>query len=120
MIERNPERGEGLEEPDHFCFQVMSKRLQASGQKVQLPTMLFLASLCQTPGDAVMWAYTLCDIAERLNVEFVGLHELTQMFPDGFPTDTARLACWDAQKDSNAPIGNAMDDMTSWRLRNDG
>lgn len=83
-----------------FCYKVLTKRLEAveSANEVSFPVKTLCgAVLSNTPGLAVMWAYTLHYIrvaeGKKVNMEV-----LTNWFPNGYPTKRAIEEAWSAQK----------------------
>ena len=71
------------------------------GVKPDVATMLMLSVLCKgNPGNAVLWAYTMCHIAEKNGNAAVTFDDFVQAFPMGYPNARVMLACWDGQKRS--------------------
>lgn len=86
---------------DNFGYAVLYKRLEVVAgiaNKVSTFVTLFLTTLCKSPGDAVMWAYTLDYIYVLENGQNIDMNVLTSYFPMGFPTEDARHKAWDEQK----------------------
>lgn len=65
---------------------------------------MWIATICDTPGDAVMWAYTLaCLKANRVDADpimedVITIRALGEIFPYGFPTKKGREIVWEQQK----------------------
>jgi len=102
--------------PTYGTFLIMEDRIKRTPFKVDFTLMMFASSLCNTPGGAVTWAYTLCALAEKSGESPVGMDEFVQEFPMGIPTEDAMHACWDAQKEKGAPLGNGYDDGENWEV----
>jgi len=96
----NPAAGDRALEPitQSMGFQILLSRLKPYGVKVSLWTVLFLAAACKTPGDAVLWAYTLTHMAKRNPGAIITIGKWTDAFPMGLPNEEAKRAVWDAQK----------------------
>lgn len=75
--------------------------------------ILMVASLhtSNSPGAAVVWAYTLLLLRVR-HGEPVSLKTLADEFPIGFPTEAAHLEAWDAQKRDGI---NGLDSGSMWK-----
>ena len=108
-----------VEEDLPAAYRIMEKRIgQHPTARVTTGCKLCCASLCNSPAKAVMWAYTLCRIAEETELP-VTITELAHRFPHGFPTEEAYRTTWDAQKNPGAPLGNLLDCPTTWRPETD-
>jgi hypothetical protein len=66
-------------------------------------------------GHAVMWAYTLNEIFVKTG-QPVTMLSIVDHFPMGFPTEEEYRACWASQKEEGKPLGNAVDDFSTWSL----
>jgi len=105
---------------EHPGLLILSQRLDMVQQKVSFFCRVFIASICDRPGQVVNYAYALCAIAEKTGAEIVGMIELAEGFPDGFPTEEAGRKCWDSQKqspydgDGNHRSDNKYDEMKYW------
>jgi hypothetical protein len=88
--------GEHREFMQFFTIAVMTKRLPER-VKVSMPVVLFIGNLMSSPGDAVMWAYTLTRMFDRKG-SLITMSDLATAFPWGFPTDDAKSRIWDDQK----------------------
>lgn len=102
-------------------YQILKSRLALFKEKFS-PTMqvevlpqILCALMCDRPGNAVMWAYTLNEIFIKTRKP-VTLKSVTDFFPWGFPTQEEYSKCWDAQKAENMPMGNMVDDFKNWSL----
>jgi hypothetical protein len=99
---------------DHLGAQVFLRRLEVTGTEVSVPLTLFLLSMCKTPGDAVMWAYTVHAIAVTHGLDKVSTNELAEAFPMGFPTEESIEQAWGSQKKEGEPAGNMVDNWDNW------
>jgi len=99
-----------------FTFKVLDSRLKHHGKdNVSFHCKLFLASLCNSPGKSVMWAYTLAHILELEGGAKVTMGVLSKYFPWGFPSEEAQMACWDDQKGHAHDIkADNLMDMAEW------
>ena len=99
--------------------QIIKLRLKNTDVECSTSCILFCSYLCDTPGKAVMWAYTLFKLYEYWKEE-VTLSKLAESFPWGFPTDDSQRECWDSQKGYKLGIkdvDNALDRPESWGLK---
>ena len=98
-----------------FVFAVMEKRLEMCDAKVDPFLLAFVSSLCDSPGKAVLWAWTLAFIYVQIGsgapVEFAFW---TTYFPTGVPTEEELRRIWDEQKAPGKPLGNTVDDPDFW------
>lgn len=101
-----------------FLYQVLKKRLdaipQVNGLKPEISPWLILwcSMLCDRPGIAVMWAYTLylMWLKERREVTIM---DWVDEFPMGVPLMSEYERLWDEQKQQTG-IQNCMDDLAAW------
>lgn len=80
--------------------------------------IMFVACLDEsnTPGRAVMWAYSLGMWSAEKDCKPVTIEDLAWgPFPDGFPTEEAYLTAWDLQKKPDKGTGNQLDNSQIWR-----
>lgn len=97
-----------------FPFQVLNKRLIFTNAKVSDWTKAYVTSLCQSPADAVLWAFTLAHIYAKRNEE-VTMVMWADEFPMGVPTDAEYHRLWDMQKGKpGEKIDNWLDDFGVW------
>lgn len=111
------------DKPKPFAYAVLESRLLAAAGINNLPrpevctpsVMLFATTLCESPGDAVMWAFTIWRM-RLAQMTPVGIADLARAFPMGFPDRPGRNAAWDAQKiDSSAVLGdNGLNVLQAW------
>lgn len=117
---------------ESFPFAVMLKRIEVYKtdnyelQNVLDKSMLvFIGLLFKTPGDAVMWAYTL-NYIYLLNVKYnksfsgkVTMQTIAETFPMGLPTEKSLQECWDKQKGKNMgeDCDNWIDNFDNWPKR---
>jgi hypothetical protein len=98
-----------------FGLAVLIQRLTLTQAKYAPAVVMMAGILSNSPGDAVMWAYTLFLLAQHNNA--VTLDDLIMgPFAEGFPTDEAKARIWDAQKKPGAPLGNLLDAKETWEL----
>lgn len=98
--------------------QIIQSRLSgvqtATPLRVDLKVIMFLGLLCSSPGEAVLYAYTLKELACRNGGEFT-LNDMTCKFPYGFPSRAEMAKAWDAQKTQGTPGGNYLDTVGAWK-----
>jgi hypothetical protein len=94
-------------------YAIMNARLESVGAKVGRAPMLFAAALCDDPGNAVMWAFTLNKMAIKASKP-VDMDTFANYFPMGIPTDDGYHEVWESQKEVDSPLGNAIDRMDDW------
>ena len=104
---------------DVFVFAIFAQRLKAAqveNVRYSYFTVLFLASLCTTPGAAVLWAWSLFRATVKGGAEkAITVYRLADSFPMGFPTDEAIHEAWDAQKgEPGSGIDNRLDRSEAW------
>ena len=106
-------------------YQILKRRLEAFKQSLS-PTldvgvlpMVLCSSLCESPGKAVLWAYTLNEIFAKTG-QPVTIRNFVDHFPMGFPTEEAYKKCWDAQKcvrgENGNTTDNAVDNFETWSV----
>ena len=95
-----------------FSGKVLIDRLKWGDIKISRGLAAIITMLSKgVPGEIVMWAFTLCKMYKGSTLT---ASDLASYFPIGFPIEEAREKIWDAQKDVNAPLGNAVDDKENW------
>lgn len=114
-----------LQDDAVFQYLVMVNRLEAFKQNfsptldIGIPVLVFLSSICDSPGQIVMWAHTLNEMFVKLGHK-VTLSDFAKEFPMGIPIDEEYRRVWDLQKRIPEPgtIGgdNLIDDFTQWSL----
>lgn len=101
-----------------FTARVIDSRLRHHGlrDKVSSWVVLFLSTISDRPGTAVLWVYTLAHMLEKGTGVRVGMHELALEFPTGFPVEEAIHECWEAQKGRamGLPYDNCVDHEEFW------
>jgi hypothetical protein len=100
-----------------FICTLTSKRLKLADVTCSPATLMWVA--IQSAGHlakGVMWAYTICAIAEKRGLSHITLEEMTFAFPNAFPIEEEYRQCWEAQKKSGAPLANAMDMPENWKI----
>jgi hypothetical protein len=98
-------------EEQAFAIQVLQKRLVYHEVKVSVPVGVFICSMSKTPGDLVMWAYTLF-LIQKKNNKPVTMEDLSKEFPFGFPIEESYETVWDSQKNDNG--SNQLDFKANW------
>lgn len=112
----------------NFQFSVIEKRLAVFDRNGKIKdrldlhnvpdispwTIVWCASISSTPGDCVLWAYTLWCMWRKAGKR-ITLTEYASAFPVGIPTDNEKLRIWDSQKQQTSP-SNFVDDMARWPL----
>ena len=79
-----------------FLYQVIDKRSEYIGLKLNPYTKIFLALLSRSPGTAVMYLYYLK--YKHTDDSVMDMTKLTMLFPVGFPPDVELDRLWDEQK----------------------
>lgn len=105
---------------DLFATQVFTKRLQAYNPKVleliDPKVIILVLSLCSSPGDCVMWAYTLVHLLSRRDWKPLMLDDWVDAFPMGVPDKEESHRIWDHQKGwaHKIKVDNLLDDFGYW------
>lgn len=100
---------------EDFLLRIMRARLGVSTVTVTPYLQILLSAMMDSPGKAVLWAYTVLCLARKLNKTTVALADFVYAFADGFPNEDAMRELWDAQKHRNAPAGNLLDTNDVWQ-----
>lgn len=89
-----------------FLYQLIEKRAEFIGLKMNDAVKVFLMFLAQSPGSAVMYLYAL-----RNKTSNVDMQILADFFPVGFLSEKALSNMWDAQKGSycGEKVDNCLD-----------
>ena len=102
---------------DSLLFKVLQKRLESVGldKLVSKSLQMFVSAYADTPGQVVMWAFTLARMIEE-HKRKVTLSDWTMRFPMGMPTTEASDERWDAQKGHimKQECDNCLDDLDNW------
>jgi hypothetical protein len=102
---------------DHFyklpTFRLLNSRIEAAKVPVSPAVQVLCSAMCLNPGAASMWAYTLNQLAHEIGKP-VGMGELAEAFPFGFPTEEGLDRLWDAQKHPDSPCSNWIDDPANY------
>jgi hypothetical protein len=96
-----------------FGAQVLASRLKHHGVHATNEVIAFFAFLSRSPGDCVMWAHSIAQMASELGRKVV-FRDVAQYFPMGFPTEEDKINIWDAQKSKGH--GNLVDTDEAWKL----
>ena len=104
---------------DDSSLQILCERMlgRSPGTRVTLAAATLVLSMCQTPGQVVMWAYAFHLLHRQLG-RTVGMVELAAAFPVGFPSDAGYSDVWVAQKGftlGKGDVDNALDQEEPWR-----
>lgn len=95
-------------------YQIISSRLGIAGSKASIPVILFLSTLCNSPGKCVVWAYTLQMMRAIRGIEGpVKMEDLSYTFPMGFPVESEYSAAW-SEQNSMSENGNFVDKYDNW------
>lgn len=128
MMEKQgiPDGMEAEIEEKSLAYKIMKSRLQVVGSdgEISFAVKCFVTTMCDTPGLAVMWAYTLhyMRVVQKRKID---MWELALCFPMGFPTKEETHKAWDGQKYAvlepekckDRPMGspdNWIDDFANW------
>ncbi len=88
----------GLDEMEQlFLCRVISTRAQTINLSISRHAVVFLSFLTRNPGAAVMYLYFLRN-EQRKNNTNVSMDVITNLFPDGFPSDDELQDMWNKQK----------------------
>jgi len=107
-------------ETDPNCpmgFRLMKARVDQTGVPYSEWMVLFLASLCDTPGKCVMWAHSLVT-KTREHGKAITVLDFGELSPEGVPTEEAYLHFWQTQKQAGAPLSNYLDTVEAWSANN--
>lgn len=80
-----------------FQFQLFRKRGVWIGLRATDHACAFIASLCSSPGELVMYCYALKHW-QTLNSKDITIATIADIFPMGFPMNDALEDLWDQQK----------------------
>lgn len=86
-----------IEKAQAPSYAILSGRLEYHKIEVDLRLVIFISCMCSTPGECVMWAYTLKCIRDR-DGEVTFDNFMTHHFGSGLPSDETISAVWNAQK----------------------
>jgi hypothetical protein len=96
-----------------FSGKVLIDRLKWGDVRISRGLAAIIVTISKgVPGELVMWAFTLNKMYNGLTLT---ASDIAVYFPIGFPIEEAREKIWDAQKDVNAPLGNAVDVKENWK-----
>lgn len=80
-------------------LQILENRLNALGYECEDTFLVFMCTMFDTPGTAVMYGHYIAYKAKKSNVKRVSLKFICEhCFPFGFPNDAGLSKAWDAQK----------------------
>lgn len=79
-----------------FLYNVIEKRAEYIGLKLNEYVKAFLTCLVNTPGGSVMYLYYLK--SKIKTEEVITILDISKIFPMGFPSDSESHELWDLQK----------------------
>lgn len=103
-----------------LAIKIMESRITALGYEADDTFLVFMSTMIDTPGTAVMYAHYMAYRAGKAGLKRITLKFLCEScFPFGFPNDDGLQKAWDAQKsynkeefkDMNIHAGNLLDHM---------
>lgn len=104
--------------PLPFALAILLKRIEVHAPELPLRegVVMWLGSLCDSPGKAVMWAFYLVKRTRALG-HAITMHDLAEDFPYGFPADDAMATLWDDQKGYKHGLrnDNLLDTAAPWQ-----
>ena len=112
--------GENIPEEikENFIFNILNKRLIYFKVPVDDWLKVFISTLCDSPGKAVMWAYALFQMHKKIQRE-LNVHDFSeiQYFGMGLPEESEYKRIWDLQKvkPDYPKSDNALDDPEYWQ-----
>ena len=94
---------------------IAAGRLEAFSPDTQFNSgqLLLIGLLTQSPGGAVMWAWTFHKLFE-MKKEKITVSLLADFFPEGFPTEKGSHKVWESQKIGGS---NLLDVEETWTKR---
>ena len=92
-------------------YRVLSERTGRHGVQTEPAVLYFLSLVTRTPGECVLWVYTLACVQKETRKPIVLRDLIEQYFPGGLPDQAAVNAVWCAQKANGA---NLLDDAAQW------
>lgn len=119
-------RGTTAEEKEEIHLKLMESigyniifnrsRLHIPGQKISVLALMFLASLCDRPGTAVLYVAVLAEIANCFNdpEREITVEDIVNYFPFDVPTEDILHQAWDKQKRVRENTDNALDHDWAW------
>ena len=83
----------------NLACKIIETRLAGLGYNVHLLVLIFLSTLLESPGEAVMYAHYMAYKAKKHGKKDIDLNFLCMdIFPWGFPTKEDLSEVWDGQK----------------------
>jgi len=80
---------------ERFLYQVIEKRSNVIGLKINQYVTMMLNFLSKSPGEAIMYVYYL---KSKLKNNELNMTSLTFTFPEGFPSESSLESLWRSQK----------------------
>ena len=102
-----------------FALKVLLGRLQSHGpqQEYNVSVVLFLACICTSPGEAVMWARSLAYETYKKGSVYTLDDICMNALPMGMPTQERISQVWDAQKNFRHAQDNWFDTVESFNFK---
>jgi hypothetical protein len=91
---------------DTFLFQVAEKRLRFMQMQPTMSSLAFLAFLCRSPGEVVMYITVL---RRKLGPVKLNMGNIAEVFPTGFLSPAQLSRAWDAQKLGGSNLVDVVD-----------
>ena len=96
---------------EQLAYRILVSRLDRVRDKVDEEVVMFTSVLCETPGEAVMYANTLFQAVKRKGK--LSWDDFISIFPMGFPNKEEKNKAWAQQK---CHTGNFLDTNEAWEL----
>jgi hypothetical protein len=96
-----------LDENKPFLYLIFEKRLQIHSYSANIYTKLFIAHICKSAGEVIMYCWYLQYISNIRNIKLFTLEDVINTFPDGFPTSNELHDIWFNQKVSRENMDNS-------------
>lgn len=92
-----------------FQYKVLEKRAKYVGLNINPHATAFIASICRSPGELVMYCYALKHW-QMIHKELISIATISSIFPTGFPDSSDLEDLWDQQK---VGVGNLLDNISA-------
>lgn len=90
-------------EEKSLAFKIIKSRLLGLGYEPDVTLLMFMSTMVDNPGSAVMYAHYLAYKGKKHSVRKIDIQFMCErVFPIGFPTDEDMSKVWDMQKVSKA------------------
>lgn len=87
--------------------------MSLSKVEITFDAFLLVLSLCSSPGEVVMWSYTLHRLFEKTK-SLITIAVLANEWAYGFPTQETMKKFWDSQKCPGKRPDNLLDYASTW------